>query len=275
MKLLGESCLSLSPPLHRASQYPPVHAPTPSRWKPLLPFLMLSLMLGGTTQACYLPDRPSVAEQAYHSPVVVEGKVQGTGKAVAGAHVRFSLAVRVTDVWSTRNDDLSRGSILMVGDFGSEAPCIRPRRNQRYIFFLQPPTLSTSLASLEPSSTSAYSPSSLPSLQSLMVSSSHSPSFIASDSPPSLHTFRPTPNTVNGSQSAWPVAENTSDAPATGRPRHGDEGHWRGAVYRSLYAPRESVSRGHNVKRQVNSILCEQCGTLQEAHRLASHDGCV
>lgn len=96
----------------------------------------LSMLLIGVSCACYSPSLKSLQDQAHQSAVVIEGKVQSTpGNASAEPH---RASVRVLDVWPRNSGGLEREQLVTVGEFGSEAPCTKVKKNHKYIFFMDP-----------------------------------------------------------------------------------------------------------------------------------------
>uniref|UniRef100_A0A3Q3BSP8 Neuregulin 2a n=1 Tax=Kryptolebias marmoratus TaxID=37003 RepID=A0A3Q3BSP8_KRYMA len=96
----------------------------------------LSMLLIGVSFACYSPSLNSLQDQAYRSAVVIEGKVQSTPGNVSAEPHRVS--VRVLDVWPLNSGGLEREQLVTVGEFGSEAPCAKVKKNHKYIFFMDP-----------------------------------------------------------------------------------------------------------------------------------------
>eukprot|EP00062_Callorhinchus_milii_P019674 gi/632974489/ref/XP_007903708.1/ PREDICTED: pro-neuregulin-2, membrane-bound isoform isoform X3 [Callorhinchus milii] len=68
----------------------------------------------------------------------------------------YSVSVKVLDVWPVNSAGLQRNQLITIGDFGSEAPCVQVKKNQKYIFFMnltdQPLVFKTSFAPLDSSS---------------------------------------------------------------------------------------------------------------------------
>uniref|UniRef100_A0A8D3AIS3 Neuregulin 2a n=1 Tax=Scophthalmus maximus TaxID=52904 RepID=A0A8D3AIS3_SCOMX len=96
----------------------------------------LSMLVIGVSFACYSPSLNSLQDQAYKSAVVIEGKVQSAPANVSAEPHR--VHVRVLDVWPLNSGGLRREQLVTVGEFGSEAPCTRVKRNHKYIFFMDP-----------------------------------------------------------------------------------------------------------------------------------------
>ncbi|XP_055082702.1 neuregulin 2a isoform X2 [Periophthalmus magnuspinnatus] len=96
----------------------------------------LSMLLIGVSFACYSPSLNSLQDQAYKSAVVIEGKVQSTPGNVSAEPYRVN--VKVLDVWPVNSGGLEREQLVTVGEFGSEAPCTKVKKNHKYIFFMDP-----------------------------------------------------------------------------------------------------------------------------------------
>ncbi|KAM6056188.1 pro-neuregulin-2, membrane-bound isoform 1-T1 [Chlamydotis macqueenii] len=99
-----------------------------------------SMLLFGVSLACYSPSLKSVQDQAYTAAVVLEGKVQSVGPPhTAGGNdsrgVAGGVLVKVLDLWPRNSGGLQREQLISVG---SKAPCLKVKRNHRYIFFLEP-----------------------------------------------------------------------------------------------------------------------------------------
>ncbi|XP_042195926.1 pro-neuregulin-2, membrane-bound isoform-like [Callorhinchus milii] len=132
------------------------------------------LLITGVSLACYpSPSPQSWQDQAHRSAVVIEGKVQSmsipnnnspTDKNSNSQHNHhhhngsepYSVSVKVLDVWPVNSAGLQRNQLITIGDFGSEAPCVQVKKNQKYIFFMnltdQPLVFKTSFAPLDSSS---------------------------------------------------------------------------------------------------------------------------
>ncbi|XP_067852414.1 pro-neuregulin-2, membrane-bound isoform-like isoform X1 [Heptranchias perlo] len=95
----------------------------------------LAMLVVGVSFACYSPSLNSLQDQAYRSAVVIEGKVQSVPN---NATEPYSVNVKVLDVWPVNSGGLERDQLITIGDFGSEAPCIKVKKNQKYIFFMDP-----------------------------------------------------------------------------------------------------------------------------------------
>lgn len=96
----------------------------------------LSMLVIGVSFACYSPSLNSLQDQAYKSAVVIEGKVQSTAGNVSAEPHRVN--VKVLDVWPLNSGGLEREQLVTVGEFGSEAPCSKVKKNHKYIFFMDP-----------------------------------------------------------------------------------------------------------------------------------------
>uniref|UniRef100_A0A8C1KY65 Neuregulin 2a n=1 Tax=Cyprinus carpio TaxID=7962 RepID=A0A8C1KY65_CYPCA len=96
----------------------------------------LSMLLIGVSFACYSPSLNSLQDQAYRSAVVIEGKVQSAPQNVSAEP--YSVNVKVLDVWPRNSGGLERDQLVTVGEFGSEAPCAKVKKNHKYIFFMDP-----------------------------------------------------------------------------------------------------------------------------------------
>ena len=96
----------------------------------------LSMLVIGVSFACYSPSLNSLQDQAYKSAVVIEGKVQSTPGNVSAEPYRVN--VKVLDVWPLNSGGLEREQLVTVGEFGSEAPCTKVKKNHKYIFFMDP-----------------------------------------------------------------------------------------------------------------------------------------
>lgn len=96
----------------------------------------LSMLVIGVSFACYSPSLNSLQDQAYKSAVVIEGKVQSTPGNVSAEPYRVN--VKVLDVWPLNSGGLEREQLVTVGEFGSEAPCTKVKKNHKYIFFMNP-----------------------------------------------------------------------------------------------------------------------------------------
>ncbi|XP_072302296.1 neuregulin 2a isoform X2 [Eucyclogobius newberryi] len=96
----------------------------------------LSMLVIGVSFACYSPSLNSLQDQAYKSAVVIEGKVQSTPGNVTAKPYRVN--VKVLDVWPVNSGGLEREQLVTVGEFGSEAPCTKVKKNHKYIFFMDP-----------------------------------------------------------------------------------------------------------------------------------------
>ncbi|KAK5606639.1 hypothetical protein CRENBAI_017689, partial [Crenichthys baileyi] len=97
----------------------------------------LSMLLIGVSFACYSPSLNSLQDQAYRSAVVIEGKVQSTPAGNASAEP-YRVSVKVLEVWPLNSGGLEREQLVTVGEFGSEAPCAKVKKNHKYIFFMDP-----------------------------------------------------------------------------------------------------------------------------------------
>ncbi|XP_074865698.1 pro-neuregulin-2, membrane-bound isoform [Carettochelys insculpta] len=99
----------------------------------------VSMLLFGVSLACYAPSLKSVQEQAYTAAVVLEGKVQALPPPAAapanGTREPPAVLVKVLDLWPRNSGGLRREQLISVG---SPAPCLKVKRNRRYIFFLEP-----------------------------------------------------------------------------------------------------------------------------------------
>ncbi|TDH04843.1 hypothetical protein EPR50_G00137490 [Perca flavescens] len=96
----------------------------------------LSMLVIGVSFACYSPSLNSLQDQVYKSAVVIEGKVQYTPVNVSAEPYRVN--VKVLDVWPLNSGGLEREQLVTVGEFGSEAPCTKVKKNHKYIFFMDP-----------------------------------------------------------------------------------------------------------------------------------------
>ncbi|XP_016400627.1 neuregulin 2a isoform X6 [Sinocyclocheilus rhinocerous] len=96
----------------------------------------LSMLLIGVSFACYSPSLNSLQDQAYRSAVVIEGKVQSAPQNVSAE--LYSVNVKVLDLWPRNSGGLEREQLVTVGEFGSEAPCAKVKKNHKYIFFMDP-----------------------------------------------------------------------------------------------------------------------------------------
>ncbi|XP_059382522.1 pro-neuregulin-2, membrane-bound isoform-like isoform X6 [Carassius carassius] len=96
----------------------------------------LSMLLIGVSFACYSPSLNSLQDQAYRSAVVIEGKVQSAPQNVSAEP--YSVHVKVLDVWPRNSGGLEREQLVTVGEFSSEAPCAKVKKNHKYIFFMDP-----------------------------------------------------------------------------------------------------------------------------------------
>lgn len=96
----------------------------------------LSMLVIGVSFACYSPSLNSLQDQVYKSAVVIEGKVQSTPVNVSAEPYRVN--VKVLDVWPLNSGGLEREQLVTVGEFGSEAPCTKVKKNHKYIFFMDP-----------------------------------------------------------------------------------------------------------------------------------------
>ncbi|XP_054586496.1 neuregulin 2a isoform X3 [Nothobranchius furzeri] len=95
-----------------------------------------SMLFIGVSFACYSPSLNSLQDQAHLSAVVIEGKVQSTpGNASAEP---YRVNVKVLDVWPRNSGGLEREQLVTVGEFGSEDPCTKVKKNHKYIFFMDP-----------------------------------------------------------------------------------------------------------------------------------------
>lgn len=94
------------------------------------------MLVIGVSFACYSPSLNSLQDQAYKSAVVIEGKVQSTAGNVSAEPHRVN--VKVLDVWPLNSGGLEREQLVTVGEFGSEAPCSKVKKNHKYIFFMDP-----------------------------------------------------------------------------------------------------------------------------------------
>ncbi|XP_028322313.1 neuregulin 2a isoform X3 [Gouania willdenowi] len=101
-----------------------------------------SMLLIGVSFACYSPSLNSLQDQAYKSTVVIEGKVQqsmpGSVNVSTAAEETHRVTVRVLDVWPLNSGGLEREQLVTVGEFGSEPPCTKVKKNHKYIFFMDP-----------------------------------------------------------------------------------------------------------------------------------------
>ncbi|XP_032431867.1 neuregulin 2a isoform X1 [Xiphophorus hellerii] len=97
----------------------------------------LSMLLIGVSFACYSPSLNSLQDQAYRSAVVIEGKVQSTPAGNASVEP-YRVSVKVLEVWPLNSGGLEREQLVTVGEFGSEAPCAKVKKNHKYIFFMDP-----------------------------------------------------------------------------------------------------------------------------------------
>ncbi|XP_048884664.1 pro-neuregulin-2, membrane-bound isoform-like isoform X3 [Brienomyrus brachyistius] len=95
-----------------------------------------SMLVIGVSFACYSPSLNSLQDQAYKSAVVIEGKVQAVPVNVSKEP--YSVNVKVLDVWPLNSGGLEREQLVTVGEFGSEAPCTKVKKNHKYIFFMDP-----------------------------------------------------------------------------------------------------------------------------------------
>ncbi|XP_030638262.1 neuregulin 2a [Chanos chanos] len=96
----------------------------------------LSMLVIGVSFACYSPSLNSLQDQAYKSAVVIEGKVQSAPLNVSSEP--YSVNVKVLDVWPRNSGGLEREQLVTVGEFGSETPCTKVKKNHKYIFFMDP-----------------------------------------------------------------------------------------------------------------------------------------
>nr|XP_055035173.1 neuregulin 2a isoform X7 [Misgurnus anguillicaudatus] len=96
----------------------------------------LSMLLIGVSFACYSPSLNSLQDQAYRSAVVIEGKVQSAPQ--NASEEPYSVNVKVLDVWPRNSGGLEREQLVTVGEFGSETPCAKVKKNHKYIFFMDP-----------------------------------------------------------------------------------------------------------------------------------------
>ncbi|XP_078267627.1 neuregulin 2a isoform X3 [Rhinoraja longicauda] len=94
-----------------------------------------AMLVVGVSFACYSPSLDSLQDQTYRSAVVIEGKVQSVPD---NATEPYSVNVKVLDVWPVNSGGLEKDQLITIGDFGSEAPCIKVKKNQKYIFFMDP-----------------------------------------------------------------------------------------------------------------------------------------
>lgn len=94
-----------------------------------------AMLVVGVSFACYSPSLNSLQDQTYRSAVVIEGKVQSVPN---NATEPYSVNVKVLDVWPVNSGGLEKDQLITIGDFGSEAPCIKVEKNQKYIFFMDP-----------------------------------------------------------------------------------------------------------------------------------------
>ncbi|XP_043559592.1 pro-neuregulin-2, membrane-bound isoform-like isoform X2 [Chiloscyllium plagiosum] len=94
-----------------------------------------ALLVAGVSFACYSPSLNSLQDQAYRSAVVIEGKVQSIPNHTTEP---YSVHVKVLDVWPVHSGGLQTDQLITVEDFGSETPCIKVKKNQKYIFFMDP-----------------------------------------------------------------------------------------------------------------------------------------
>nr|XP_043897825.1 neuregulin 2a isoform X2 [Solea senegalensis] len=97
----------------------------------------LSMLVIGVSFACYSPSLNSLQDQAYTASVVIEGKVQSTPPVNVSAEP-YRVNVKVLDVWPLNSGGLEREQLVTVGEFGSEAPCTKVKKNHKYIFFMDP-----------------------------------------------------------------------------------------------------------------------------------------
>ncbi|XP_013927335.1 PREDICTED: pro-neuregulin-2, membrane-bound isoform-like [Thamnophis sirtalis] len=106
-----------------------------------------SLLLIGVSLACYSPSLRSVQDQAYSAAVVLEGKVQAlppaadsptpaTGNWSRDETPTSGILVKVLDLWPLNSGGLQKEQLIRVGSM--PAPCFKVKRNNRYIFFLEP-----------------------------------------------------------------------------------------------------------------------------------------
>ncbi|KAG2456031.1 NRG2 protein, partial [Polypterus senegalus] len=95
-----------------------------------------SMLVIGVSFACYSPSLNSLQDQAFRSAVVIEGKVQSVASNVTKEP--HSVNVKVLDVWPLNSGGLQRNQLVTIGDFGSEAPCVKVKKNHKYIFFMAP-----------------------------------------------------------------------------------------------------------------------------------------
>ncbi|XP_015205437.1 pro-neuregulin-2, membrane-bound isoform isoform X2 [Lepisosteus oculatus] len=95
-----------------------------------------SMLVIGVSFACYSPSLNSLQDQAYKSAVVIEGKVQSVPVNVSKEP--YSVNVKVLDVWPLNSGGLERDQLVTIGEFGSEAPCTKVKKNHKYIFFMDP-----------------------------------------------------------------------------------------------------------------------------------------
>ncbi|KAM6983806.1 neuregulin 2a isoform 1-T1 [Tautogolabrus adspersus] len=96
----------------------------------------LSMLVIGVSFACYSPNLNSLQDQVFKSAVVIEGKVQSTPVNVSAEPYRVN--VKVLDVWPQNSGGLEREQLVTVGEFGTEAPCTKVKKNHKYIFFMDP-----------------------------------------------------------------------------------------------------------------------------------------
>ncbi|XP_041948462.1 neuregulin 2a isoform X3 [Alosa sapidissima] len=96
----------------------------------------LSMLVIGVSFACYSPSLNSLQDQAHKSTVVIEGKVQSAPLNVSAEP--YSVNVKVLDVWPRNSGGLEREQLVTVGEFSSEAPCAKVKKNHKYIFFMDP-----------------------------------------------------------------------------------------------------------------------------------------
>ncbi|MBN3294755.1 NRG2 protein, partial [Polypterus senegalus] len=94
------------------------------------------MLVIGVSFACYSPSLNSLQDQAFRSAVVIEGKVQSVASNVTKEP--HSVNVKVLDVWPLNSGGLQRNQLVTIGDFGSEAPCVKVKKNHKYIFFMAP-----------------------------------------------------------------------------------------------------------------------------------------
>ncbi|KAI3373153.1 hypothetical protein L3Q82_006480 [Scortum barcoo] len=94
------------------------------------------MLVIGVSFACYSPSSDSLQDQVHKSAVVIEGKVQSTPGNVSAEPYRVN--VKVLDVWPLSSGGLEREQLVTVGEFGSEAPCAKVKKNHKYIFFMDP-----------------------------------------------------------------------------------------------------------------------------------------